>query len=68
MVPTTALQVALVLSGHRAAAGHQQLELFVLIGGVGRSGEHTFIVDQCDFHDFLARFKLVLLPVPPPGM
>ena len=39
MVPTTALQVALVLSGPRTTAGHRQSELFVLIGGVGRSGE-----------------------------
>ena len=39
MVPTTTLQVALVLSGPRATAGHRQSELFVFIGGVGRSGE-----------------------------
>ena len=39
VVPTTALQVALVLSRPRATAGHRQSELFVLIGGVGRSGE-----------------------------
>ena len=39
MVATTALQVALVLSAPRTTAGHQQLELFVLMGGVRKSGE-----------------------------
>ena len=39
VVPTTALQVKLVLSGPRAIARHQQLELFVLIGRVGMPGD-----------------------------
>ena len=39
VVRTTALQVTLVLSGPRAIARHQQLELFVLIGRVGMPGE-----------------------------
>ena len=39
VVPTTVLQVTLVLSGPRAIARHQQLELFVLIGRVGMPGE-----------------------------
>ena len=39
VVRTTAIQVTLVLSGPRVIARHQQLELFLLIGSVGRPGE-----------------------------
>ena len=39
VVPTTALQATLVLSRPRTIAGYQHLELFVLIGSMGRPGE-----------------------------
>ena len=39
VVPTTALEVAMVLLGPRTITGHRHLELFVLIGSVGRLGE-----------------------------
>ena len=39
VVPTTAIQMLLVLSGPRVIARHQELELSVLIGSARRPGE-----------------------------